>query len=38
VIPSPPKEVSEEIRNAFITTYVDLESLYLGDDPFTRPN
>jgi len=37
VVPSPPKETPDEIVTADKETYVNLEALYEGEDPFKKP-
>jgi hypothetical protein len=36
VIPLPPKELSMDIRKALMSTKINIEALFTGDDPFTK--
>lgn len=38
VMPIPPKPVEEEILKKFHETYIRLEALYEGENPFEKPN
>ncbi len=38
IIAVPPKPVSDEVKEAFYNTYIDLSNMLIWEDPFRKPN